>query len=229
MIYAMSDLHGMYEKYIKMLELTEFSDDDTMYIVGDVVDRGDKPVEILKDMMRRPNVCPIIGNHELMALETLDMMLNGKANAENERYAEMMMNDWLFNGGMTTINGMAALTVSERIDILDYLSDFIPFATADTAMGSFILVHAGFDRFDPAKKLSQYEINDLVWHRPDLSFRYFEDESIYVVAGHTPTFVLNKRGGIIKDNGNILIDCGACFPQGKLGCICLDTLEEFYV
>lgn len=26
-----------------------------------------------------------------------------------------------------------------------------------------------------------------------------------------------------------VIDCGACFNGGKLACLCLDTLEEFYV
>ena len=36
MIYAMSDLHGYYDKYTKMLEKITFSDDDTLYILGDV-------------------------------------------------------------------------------------------------------------------------------------------------------------------------------------------------
>lgn len=61
MIYVMSDIHGMYDKYIKMLDLIELSGDDELYILGDVVDRGDKPVEVLLDMMNRPNVYPIIG------------------------------------------------------------------------------------------------------------------------------------------------------------------------
>lgn len=33
---------------------------------------------------------------------------------------------------------------------------------------------------------------------------------------------------IFKKNNHIAIDCGASFG-GKLGCICLDTLEEYYV
>ena len=33
-IYAMSDLHGCYDKYIKMLEKISFSDSDTLYILG---------------------------------------------------------------------------------------------------------------------------------------------------------------------------------------------------
>ena len=32
----------------------------------------------------------------------------------------------------------------------------------------------------------------------------------------------------VKD-GNILIDCGAVFSKGRLGCLCLNTWQEFYV
>ena len=34
---------------------------------------------------------------------------------------------------------------------------------------------------------------------------------------------------IIKRKHNIYIDCGACFNNGRLGCLRLDDLKEFYV
>ena len=66
MIYVMSDLHGEYEKYIKMLELIKFSDEDELFILGDTVDRGERPIDILLDMMKRPNVYHLMGNHDLL-------------------------------------------------------------------------------------------------------------------------------------------------------------------
>ena len=36
MIYAMSDIHGCYEKYRDMLETIKFAADDTLYVLGDV-------------------------------------------------------------------------------------------------------------------------------------------------------------------------------------------------
>ena len=36
--YVMSDLHGCYEEFIKMLELIDFSDKDELYILGDVIE-----------------------------------------------------------------------------------------------------------------------------------------------------------------------------------------------
>ena len=94
----------MYDKYIKMLDLIELSGDDELYILGDVVDRGDKPVEVLLDMMKRPNVYPIIGNHELMALNVLDMMFNGKR-ADVSVPVEKMIEDWLSGTGQPFRNG----------------------------------------------------------------------------------------------------------------------------
>ena len=47
MTYVMSDIHGQYEKYAQMLEKISFSDEDTLYILGDVLDRGDHSMKIL--------------------------------------------------------------------------------------------------------------------------------------------------------------------------------------
>jgi len=48
MTYVMSDLHGKYEKFLQMLDTIHFSDDDDLYILGDVVDRGPQSVELLR-------------------------------------------------------------------------------------------------------------------------------------------------------------------------------------
>ena len=44
MTYAISDIHGCYEEYIKLLEKIGFSEDDTLYILGDIFDRGEKTI-----------------------------------------------------------------------------------------------------------------------------------------------------------------------------------------
>ena len=228
MIYAMSDLHGMYDKYIKMLELIGFSDDDELFVIGDVVDRGEKPVELLLDIMQRPNVFPIIGNHELMALNVLDVMFNG-INGQSQIPVEALLGDWLINGGAVTLDGIAKLSDPDRLAVIDYMSDFMLCETVDIAEKTFIMVHSGFENFRSERKLSDYSVGELVWHRQDPASRYFEDENVYVVSGHTPTITINGEARIIHGNGNIMIDCGACFGEGRLACLCLDTMEEFYV
>ena len=62
MTYVISDIHGCYEKYRSMLEIIEFTGDDTLYVLGDVLDRGPDGFKILLDMAARPNVIGLLGN-----------------------------------------------------------------------------------------------------------------------------------------------------------------------
>ncbi len=41
--YVISDIHGHYEYYVKMMEKIKFSNADMLYILGDVIDRGSHP------------------------------------------------------------------------------------------------------------------------------------------------------------------------------------------
>ena len=70
MIYVVSDLHGYpMDKFLKLLKQADFSDDDYLYIIGDVVDRnGDGGVQMLLWLMEQPNAQLILGNHEAMLL-----------------------------------------------------------------------------------------------------------------------------------------------------------------
>ena len=72
--YVMSDIHGMYDKYKEILDIISFSDSDVLYILGDVIDRGTQSIEVLQDMMMYHNIIPLIGNHEYMALQCLDIL-----------------------------------------------------------------------------------------------------------------------------------------------------------
>ena len=71
MKYIISDIHGDYEKYRKMLQLINFNEEDILYVLGDVVDRGKYGIKILQHMMQYSNIIPIIENHELMAYKCL--------------------------------------------------------------------------------------------------------------------------------------------------------------
>ena len=56
MIYCMSDIHGELDRFKAMLDLINFSSDDTLYIIGDVIDRHPGGVEILKIIKDTPNM-----------------------------------------------------------------------------------------------------------------------------------------------------------------------------
>ena len=95
MIYAMSDLHGCYDKYKKMLEKINLSENDTLYILGDIVDRGKDGIKILLDMMRQKNIVPLIGNHDFTAYSVLKYVHKRK----KPDWLEYVRKDWISDGG----------------------------------------------------------------------------------------------------------------------------------
>ena len=59
MIYAMSDIHGQYELFRNLMEQIPLGKDDTLYVLGDVVDRGPDSMNTLKYMMANPISFPL--------------------------------------------------------------------------------------------------------------------------------------------------------------------------
>ena len=232
MIYAMSDIHGEYEKYRRMLEIIDFSGDDTLFVLGDAVDRGSEPVKVLQDMAARDNVYFLKGNHEAMASYVLNR-LNVEITEENAQTQidgplMQMILEWQQNGGDVTMREFRGLSAEDRADLLDYIDDAPLYDAVDVGERTFILVHSGLGNFRPGKRLSRYTFDELACMRPDYERRYFEDPSVYVVSGHTPTLAVTGKAEIYSSHNNILIDCGAAFG-GRLACLRLDDLQEYYV
>ena len=232
MIYVMSDLHGCYDKYKQMLEKIKLNNEDVLYVLGDIVDRGNDGIKILLDMMKRPNVVPMLGNHEYMAYSVLKKFnveitaynYNSHLNSE----AIEMYENWMFNGGITTSQAFAKLDKATRNSVIEYLGEFELFEEIEVNGKTFVLVHGGLVGFEEDKDLAEYDIHDIIWGRCDYARQYYKDK--YLVTGHTPTYNIDEiyKGRIYRQNNHIAIDCGAVYG-GRLGCICLDTLEEFYI
>ena len=72
--YVMSDIHGEYEKFMEVLEKINLSDSDTLYVLGDILDRGPHPIQVMQKLMSMENAVCLVGNHELMALDCLEFL-----------------------------------------------------------------------------------------------------------------------------------------------------------
>lgn len=231
MYYVMSDIHGEYEKYRAMLEKIRFSDEDVLYVLGDVIDRGPEPIKALLDMSARFNVYPLIGNHECMALAVLRplMVEITEENWETQVTAETLnaLSRWQMDGGDVTLKQFRALTREERMALLEYLEEFAPYETVEVNGTTYVLVHAGLGNYDKNKRLDEYSIAELAFDRPSVDTVYY-DESVKVIVGHTPTRAMHPSWDIFRSGNMTWIDCGAAFG-GKLACLCLDTMEEYYV
>ncbi len=232
MTYVMSDIHGQYEKYIKMLELINFKDTDELYILGDIVDRGPKSIELLIDMSMRTNVFPIIGNHDMTALMLLKRLCveiteeNYKTQLDEELLQVFSM--WQLDGGQETLDGFRALSNDDKTALIEYMEEFLPYEALEVNGNRFILVHGGIPFEQRDVPLSKQSVYRLAAERPDYTKRYYKN--IYLVTGHTPTVNIDEKykGRIYSENGHIAIDCGAGYGM-PLGCIRLDDFKEFYV
>ncbi|MCH5321634.1 MAG: metallophosphoesterase [Eubacterium sp.] len=230
MIYVISDLHGYsLEKFKKLLEKAEFSDDDFLYILGDVIDRnGDGGVEMLCWLLEQPNVQLILGNHEAMLLscEFVFDEITDESIEKIDAKGLSILSTYMRNGGDVTLKHLKELSSESLADILDYLRDAPIYEALTVGENDFILVHAGFDNFKADKKLSEYSINDLIWARPKLTDNYFED--IITVFGHTPTLYYGKEydGKIIKTKTWIDIDVGAARGNEPI-LLRLDDFKEY--
>jgi serine/threonine protein phosphatase 1 len=128
--YVMSDIHGMYDDYRKLLEIIDFSDKDLLYVNGDVIDRGEDGIKVLRHMAMESNILPVLGNHEYMAARCLRFLLrevtDESIDALKSDFLEGLL-QWREVGGNKTIEDFSGLSVEEREDVLDYLSEFTPY------------------------------------------------------------------------------------------------------
>ncbi len=90
----------------------------------------------------------------------------------------------------------------------------------------FHLSHA-LPEWDEAGLWKEAPWSEYLWGEPDYDKVY--REGTWFVTGHIPTGMIDPEmdGRIIQKNNHIAIDCGAVFGE-NLGCICLDTMEEYY-
>lgn len=243
-VYAMSDIHGDCVKYFKMLELIHFNENDTLYILGDVIDRQEGSIEILEHMMEHCNIIPILGNHEYMGVQCMQWLLQEITDdslKEMDYDKIISISNWFAEGGDITAKEFAKLRVERRKEIIDYILDFELYSEVEVNGNTFVLVHAGLSNFSPEKDLNDYDVTEMIFERVDYRRAYFPTK--YLVTGHTPTRLIHSfsyglayaqfnhfghNDTIYMKNNHIAIDCG-CGYDGKLGCICLDTFEEFYV
>lgn len=218
--YVMSDLHGCYDKFIKMLDTIEFKDTDKLYILGDIFDRGDKSLEILDYIINHKNIILLKGNHEKMYEEFF------------ETYSTHM---WYHNGGQKTHSQLLNREYEYELAVYKYIRDLQYIEVVD----KFILVHAGvyypsnYNKLTIDEFINIQEEENCLWSRENIDNDIkFKDYTI--ICGHTPVQSITKNYenvDIIHRNGTIYIDCGCCYERanGKLACLRLNDMKEYYI
>ena len=214
--YVMSDIHGDYDKFKKMMKKINFNTEkDKLYVLGDAIDRGPDGLKIIEEIRNSENgsIEMLLGNHE-------HMMLLFYTKEDHEF-------DWHNNGGLSTHEKFIEQSDQYKADLLKYLKDLELYKVID----NFVLVHGGF--YIPGyectldEAISNSSKEDFLMDREFfISNKKISDHTI--ISGHTSTISLGKKR-IIHKEGKILIDCGCGLKNGRLACLRLEDLKEYYV
>ena len=227
MTYCVSDLHGEYDLFCRLMQKIRFSASDRLIVCGDVLDKGKDCIRLLQLLFSLPNATCLIGNHEYDFLKFY--------------WALMGQSPDDFDGVLQRLRGYFTQG-GEGLDwdTMDRLEN-LPFYVETEG---FICVHAGvpLDAYGRILPLSQAQPEHLVYDRR------FKDNDVVpqagkcVIFGHTPTSYTISQPRIIKtlrvgarqgsdrieDYVKTQIDTGA-WLNGVLGCLCVETCETAYV
>jgi len=228
MNYILSDPHGEYELFLKLLNEIGFGETDKLIVVGDVLDKGQESVRLLRYVLSRPNILLVLGNHEYDFLKYCHAVMARLEESFDERTALDKLRAYFGAEG-------AALEWTD----LERLENCPLYYETD----DYLCVHAGVKLNDdgtmihPKDTEAEHLVYDRNFKRPDLTFH--GDKC--VLFGHTPTRYLTGRDEMIfypregvteprtiGDYSRIHLDCGSYLTK-TLGCFCVDDCRAHYV
>ena len=224
MTYILSDIHGEYELFCRLLEKVKFSDEDTLISCGDMIEKGKHSVLLAKLLFSMKNAVLLAGNHEYDFLKyywalmrqtnDYDLVLR-KLQAYFPDDGELL--DW---------------ETVDRIEALPY------FYEAE----DFICVHAGvpLDKEGHILPLRDASPERLVYDRIFKEAQTLPKDGKCVFFGHTTSMSLGYgcqitrflRDGATGDRASdyykIHLDTGA-WMSGVLECFRVEDCRSFYV
>lgn len=231
----MSDIHGNSRRFNSIMAQINLQPEDELYVLGDVIDRHGDGIRILRRLMAMPNAHVLLGNHEYMMLRALGEPF--EPDDDRSRIEEYRFH-WYRNGGNVTHNYWKRIRKTLRAEVLDYLKALPLNFSVRVGDRIFRLVHGSLpENFDTENGKYKTPVHYAVWKRLEKGDRPAAGET--VVFGHTPVKYYQSTNPlrIYHGDGIIGIDCGSGYPdvpedsfdlQGRLACLRLDDMQEFY-
>lgn len=220
--YCISDIHGDYDRFVKMLQKIKFCSTDKLYIVGDIFDRGGKPLEVYKEIVQHENIIPILGNHDLWLADYIAKYLKG------ERVGRYPYNSFELLKRQFSVNILR--------EVLEWIKTLPSYLIVTVNDQKFMLAHAR--SFEKPEQVPEY---NLIMSEIDYQYLKRGVDGYISVIGHVPTNSIRYWVGEALEKKNTIwtnsrknvfcIDCGCGFrdAQSQLGCLRLNDFKCFYV
>lgn len=226
MTYCISDIHGEYELFMRLMEKIGYSESDKLIVCGDLIDKGGSSVRLAKTVFALPNSYCIKGNHE----DTFFKFYRTRM------HSAMMDYDAILWHLQQYFPEDGSLLDWDTIDLINEMPLF-------HEEPKFLCVHAGIPLDDYGRTLppDDVEPEHLLYDRRFKEPDVLPVDSKCVFFGHTPTVYLQSKAEILSypkpgcvqpksllDYSKIHLDTGDSLT-GVLGCYCVETGRTYYV
>ncbi len=232
-IIFVSDIHGDLITLKKGLEKINFNDDDYLFIIGDIHEKGDASYNLatlryVMELSKKPNVYPMAGNCDevfrfVLPPEAKDKFLyyaNVKKHSIINDIAEEQNYEISMDMNVTDFVNMLQEKYSDLYDFMDSLYDVC------IINDKLVLVHGGIDDIN---NIPEYSISMLKY---DKFYELSKPQEKLMIVGHYPT--RNYRGDIACVNPIfdfkkkiISIDGGNHIVKGgQINFVYLESLES---
>jgi serine/threonine protein phosphatase 1 len=193
---VIGDVHGHYAALCQLLEAIAPGQNEPVYFLGDLIDRGPHSSQVVELVKSHRYRC-VLGNHEQMLLEVL---------GSNQAFSGDLFQGWLYSGGQSTLLSYNYKIPQDHIEWLKNLPNYLD-------LGDIWLVHAGVSPYLP---LADQSADNFCWVRDEfhsILTPYFPDKLI--ITGHTITFTFPgvTPGNLVAGSGWLDIDTGAYHPH----------------
>lgn len=215
--YAFTDVHGQYDLWQQIKEYC--AEDDTIYFLGDAIDRGPDGLKIMMELLEDPRVTYVCGNHEDLMRALFPEFLEGD-------FRDLQY--YLQQGGKETWEEFQKLSKEKQIELF-YAIDRMPIEEYYRRKDGIDIVMTHSGACDFTHKWITDHLS--LWDRSHLDKQWWrEKENVVIIHGHSPVQSFFKKSVPVRycDKHKIDLDLGS-FDSKQIALINLDDFDDIKI
>ena len=247
-LFCISDVHGFYDEMLEALNKAGFdpnNEEHWLISCGDCFDRGPKPIEVMRYLMRLPRKVLVRGNHEDLIVECCERgeawghdISNGTFGTINE--FGMAGAGYTFDECCTRTLAKTRVFLNSMVNYFEtknyiFVHAFVPLVCNDNYPPWFTKFRK-FEKMDNWRNANEMQWQDARWGNPfelaergllpnkTLVFGHWNTSEAWASAENRNVFGGDAKFDAFYGDGFIALDA-CCAHSGKINCVVLE--DEF--
>lgn len=240
-ILVTSDIHGNLAYLREVLDKADFSGDNYLFIVGDIIEKGPQSLKTLRYVMQlceRGNVFPLIGNVDAYRLQWIDELCEESAEGFYDYLLKRRrINETSFYDELAEECGFVIASPTDVLTAKPFITehfkaefDFLAGLPTVIETQNYVFVHAGL----PEKRISDNANADIFSLLKTDRFMQQSPHRFdkYIIVGHMPVGVYNTeislQNPIIDRKKRIISIDGGCGVNrdGQLNMLIIPDIDS---